>query len=232
MTMRLIMLSTALAGILMGVVFYTGMGGKLVSVIRAFAGGSLLPALLLAAGLCLVLGLPLSLAASYLLTAIFVIPATVSLGVPPMAAHLFAIYFASVAVITPPAGGAFFLAAAMAKAPPFVVGWTALRLAFAGFVVPFFFVYKPALILIGSPWESALVIALAIVSIVFMGAAMEGWLLTKLNLIERLAFVLGGFLLIFVSPMPTLIGMAMIVGGILWQLLRKKRQFPAASQTS
>ena len=148
----------------------------------------------------LILGLPLSMSASYLLVLILVIPAALKLGIIPIAAHLFAIYFASVAGITPPTGGLFFMAAAMAgSSKPFLTGWTATRLAFAGFVVPFFFAYNPALLLVGSMFEIIGSIILSTVSIIFIAASAEGWLVTKLNPMERIILVVGPSFCVLVS---------------------------------
>jgi TRAP transporter 4TM/12TM fusion protein len=223
MSLRVVFVAMALSGILMGVVFYTGIGDKLVSMIRHLAGGMMFPALLLTAVVALILGLPLSMSASYLLVLILIIPAALKLGILPIAAHLFAIYFASVAGITPPTGGLFFMASALAGSPhPFLTGWTATRLAFAGFIVPFLFAYRPALLLIGNLTEIVSVIGLSIIGIIFLAAAAEGWFLRSLNPLERILLILGSFLLVL-GDLIHIVGGVVFVGAVLvWQWLKAK----------
>ncbi|MFC2060294.1 TRAP transporter permease, partial [Chloroflexota bacterium] len=171
MTMRLVMSACALCGILMFVVFYTGVGSQMASVIASFTREMLFPALLISAVVCLILGLPLSALAAYLLTVLIIIPTVVVLGVNPLAAHLFCIYFSTICQLTPPTGATFFVAAGIAGSPPFRTGWTATRLAFAAFIVPFFWIYKPALLLMGSPSEILQVVVCAVIAILLVAMA-------------------------------------------------------------
>lgn len=222
MMIRLIMLAVAMAGIIMGVVMYTGLGGKLMGAVAGFSGDRLFLALFIAAATSFALGLTLSMVASYILTAILIVPAVVKLGVAPLAAHLFSIYFASIAVITPPVGGAFYQAAALAEAPPFKTGWTAARLAFGGFVIPFFFVYNPSLLLIGSLTDTLISLTFTIIAIVSMAVAIEGWLFTKLRVPQRLLLIVAGFLGIFIDPIRTSIAFGLIAIVVAWLIVERK----------
>ena len=116
---RVVMLATGLAGILMGFLFITGAGSNFVSIIQNISGDTLMVSLIIAAVFCIFLGLTLSGLASYLLTAILIAPAAVSMGVPEISIHFFALYYASVALITPPVGPVSFQAAALADAGPY-----------------------------------------------------------------------------------------------------------------
>lgn len=222
MMIRLIMLAVAMAGIIMGVVMYTGLGGKLMGAVAGFSGDRLFLALFIAAATSFALGLTLSMVASYILTAILIVPAVVKLGVAPLAAHLFSIYFASIAVITPPVGGAFYQAAALAEAPPFKTGWTAARLAFGGFVIPFFFVYNPSLLLIGSLTDTLISLTFTIIAIVSMAVAIEGWLFTKLRVPQRLLLIVAGFFGIFIDPIRTSIAFGLIAIVVAWLIVERK----------
>ncbi|MFC1971589.1 TRAP transporter permease, partial [Chloroflexota bacterium] len=148
---RLVMTACALAGILVGVVTFTGLGNMFVSSIIDITGGLLLPTMLVAAVASLFFGMALNIATCYLLVAIFVVPATVTLGIPLISAHLFAIYYAALHLVTPPIGPSFFQAASLADAPLYKTGFQATRLVVAGYLVPFIWIYRPGVLLMGSP---------------------------------------------------------------------------------
>lgn len=212
MTTRVIMLATGLIGIIMGAIFSTGMAGVVASMIASWTGKMLFLSLLVAALVSLIIGMAAAIMPAYILTALLLIGAITEMGVPPVAAHLFAIYFASISVVTPPVGGTFYVAAGIAQASPFRVGFTSMRLAFAGFIIPFFFIYHPALLLIGSPIEIITTIIFAICSIALLGSAAEGWLLTTFNIWERIAMTIAGGLLLFIKPAHTVIAVILFLG--------------------
>ncbi|MDP2644294.1 MAG: TRAP transporter fused permease subunit [Desulfobacterales bacterium] len=227
MTARVIMLATALIGIIMGAIFSTGMAGVVASVISSWTSGHMLfLSLLVAAGMSLIIGMAAAILPAYILTALLLIPAITELGIPPIAAHLFAIYLASISVVTPPVGGTFYVAAGIAGAEPFKVGFAAMRLAFAGFIIPFFFVYHPALLLIGSPLEIIKTVIFAFSSIFLLGSGMEGWLLTRQNMLERLGMITGGFLLLFIQFIPTVAALFIFFGVLAWQWRKSRGMKP------
>lgn len=221
MTMRVIMVACALSGIVVGVIFYSGLGSSLIGLISTFLKESLLLALLLAAATCFLIGMVSVVTAAYLLTAILVVPATVKLGVPPLAAHMFAIYFASVASFTPPVGPTFYQAASMAGAEPMKTGFTAIRLGFASFVIPFFFVFNPALLLLGSPIEIVRAVIITTIGVVCLAAGLEGRVLIKATLLERALLIAGGVLLLFSMPLLA-VGLAAIALTLLLQWNRAR----------
>lgn len=206
-SMMIITPTVALAGLIIGGVFISGLGPKLSSSVQGLTGSSPFLALLIGMFSCLILGLPMSGIVSYILTAILIVPALVGMGNELLAAHLFAFYFSVIAALSPPVGAAFFTAAAISRAPPMKTGWHAMLLAIGGFIVPFLFVYRPALVLIGNPIEIASSLTIAGISVSCIALAVSGRILTKLNLIERVLLFSGGMLLIF----P---GMEYITGGI------------------
>jgi TRAP transporter 4TM/12TM fusion protein len=193
----MVVMCCAAAAMLVGVLYATGIGGKFSSAMLAVAGNSLFVALFMGMLGCLILGLPLPPPAAYLLTAIMIAPAAVSLGVPPMAAHLFAIYYSSLGQITPPAGAAMFVAGAIAGANPMTVGFVSMRLAIVGFVVPFMFCYNWGLVMIGTLVQILGQVIIAAIAFLALAAAFEGWAIDKIGWWQRVFLMGAGFLLIF-----------------------------------
>lgn len=177
----------------------------------------------------LVLGMPLSFSTTYILTALMMVPAAVMLGVSVIAAHMFAMFFAVIGGITPPSGAAMFVAAGIARANPMMVGFAGTRLAVAGFVVPFMFVYNPAVLILGAtPLQIILATITAAISLFAFGAAFEGWILGKASWFERVLLILGGLALIRPDPLTLTIGYSAIALPVIMQLLRRRTQKAAA----
>src|SRR5258706_2500411 len=128
--------------------------------------------------------------------AILVAPALVKVGVPAMAAPLFILYFGIMSLITPPIATAAFVAATIAKTDPMDAGWLAMRFGWASYIVPFLFVYSPALIMRGSFGVIALVMLLSITGIWFVCAGFTGYALRVMPVGVRVAFVITGVLLL------------------------------------
>ena len=216
MAIRLVMLATALSGIIMGVVMGTGLGTKLMTSVAAVSEDRLIVALAISAGVAFLLGLSLSMVAAYILTAILIVPAAVSLGVTPLAAHLWAFYFGSLAALTPPVGATFYQAAALAGSPPFKTGWAATRLAIAAFIVPIFFVYYPSMLLIGSITDTIIVVIIAVIAIGCIALALEGWLIGQLNLLQRILLIVAGCLLLVIKPAVVVTSGVLIASALFW----------------
>src|SRR5262249_6488198 len=140
------------------------------------------------------LGLPTL--AVYVMLAILVAPALVKVGVPAMAAHLFILYFGVMSLITPPIATAAFVAATIAKTDPMDAGWLAMRFGWASYIVPFLFIYSPALIMRGSGFEIAAVMVLSIAGIWFVCAAFTGYAMRVMSLPMRIAFGVVGLMLL------------------------------------
>jgi TRAP-type uncharacterized transport system fused permease subunit len=136
------------------------------------------------------MGMPTT--AVYLLLAIFVAPALVKLGIMPLAAHLFIFYFGVISVITPPVAFATYTAAAIAGTDPMQTGWAGVRLGILGYIIPFLFVFSPALLLRGSLWEIGVSVVTAVFGTWALGMALEGYFVRKLSFLQRLGVGLGG----------------------------------------
>lgn len=163
-------------GLIVGAFAMTGMAGTLANDLVFLAGDSTLVLLVMGALTSFVFGMGMTVTACYIFLAITLAPALVRGGLDPLAVHLFIMYWGMVSFITPPVALAAFAAASVGQAGPMRTGFEAMRLGATIYLVPFFFVLNPALILKGAPWEVALVIATAVVGIVLFGSALQGYL--------------------------------------------------------
>ena len=185
------------AGIVVGVASLTGIGLRMSGLIVTVAQGNLFLALLLTALGSIVLGMGLPTTAAYVVLAALGAPALIELGVPLLAAHLFIFYFGCISNVTPPVSLAAYAASGIAGSPPLKTAWTAMLLASAGFLVPFMFVYAPALLLDGSFLEISLVTGTGIAGVTALAAAAMGFLRQRLVGWERLLLLGAAFALIF-----------------------------------
>jgi TRAP transporter 4TM/12TM fusion protein len=184
------------AGMIIGILNITGLGFALGLVLLEAGKGSLLLLLVLTALVCIVLGMSMPTTSLYILLATLAVPPLVKLGVEPIAAHLFVLYFGMMSFITPPVCFAAFAAANIAKASPMGTGFTAMRLGWLAYVVPFLFVYSPSLLLIGSWSAIALAILTAVAGIWLICAALLGILLSPIGMLQRLLFGAAGIALL------------------------------------
>ena len=145
----------AAAGFIVGLVTYTGLGQSLALFLTDLSGGNLLLLAIFTAIASTILGMGMPVTPCYILLATTAAPAMVHLGVSPLLAHLFVYYFGTFSFLTPPVCLAVYAAAAIAEAPVISTGYQAMKLAVAGYLVPFFFLFKPGLALLGSPLHVA-----------------------------------------------------------------------------
>ncbi|MCK9363533.1 MAG: TRAP transporter permease [Syntrophales bacterium] len=211
-------IACATAGIIVGVVTLTGIGLKMGNGIVDIAGGNLFFTLFFTMITSLILGMGVPTTANYVITSTIAAPALVMLGVPLLAAHLFVFYFGIVADITPPVALAAYAGAGIAKADPFWTGVTATKLAIGAFIIPYIFVYNPAMILIGTtPLLLVRNLITACGGMFGVGVAMIGFCFTNMKWWERIWFALAGLLLIDPGAVTDLIGIGMMALGILYQ---------------
>ena len=187
----------AAAGIVVGVASLTGIGLRMSELIITLSGGSLLIALILTAMGSIVLGMGLPTTAAYVVLAALGAPALVQLGVPLLSAHLFIFYFGCISNVTPPVSLAAFAAAGIAGSPPVRTALSAALLASAGFIVPFMFVYGPALLLDGTIPEIALSFTTAVAGVTAFAAAAIGYTRRPLPAWERVLLGAGALALVF-----------------------------------
>ena len=145
----------ACAGILVGVFILTGLGNRFVDLVLAYGQQHLVLTLIIVMLVTILLGFPLPTVPAYILTAAVGAPVMVKLGVPMLAAHMFIMYYACVSTLTPPVALAAFTAAGIAGSDPDKTGWLATRLSIAAYIVPFVFIFNPAILWAG-PWYDIL----------------------------------------------------------------------------
>ena len=187
-----IILICAIAGMIIGLVARSGLSFGLGFFLVQLGQSSLLLLLIVTALVCIVMGMGLPTVGVYLLLASLAAPPLVELGLQPMAAHLFVLYFGMLSMLTPPVAIAAFVAANMAKAPPMATGVEAVRIAWPAYLIPFLFAVSPALIFDGSAAVIALTAAKALVGVYVVTAGIVGFFGRDLAAHERLALVTCG----------------------------------------
>ena len=207
--------ATAAAGIVVGAIGYSGIGGKVTGLMLSLTGESLFLVLLLTMLVCILLGMGMPVPSAYVLTAVLTAPALAGLGLPRMAAHLFIVYFSVMSAITPPVAVAAYATAGISGGNPNRIGLKAVRLGIVAFIVPYIFVYQPSLLLIGSPGVVTLAVLTAALGVISLAAGLEGWLLAGLLHWQRL-LLLGGGLMMIIPGIYTDLGgvvfLALILG--------------------
>jgi TRAP-type uncharacterized transport system fused permease subunit len=144
------------------------------------------------------------------------------LGVLPIGAHLFVFYFGIISAITPPVAGAAYAASAIAKAGPMKIGFTACRLGVAAFILPYMWIYGPALLLIGDPFEVIWAIITSTIGIAACAAGIQGYIFRRATILERIMLLIASLLLIKPGWITDVIGMGLLVPVLLNQGLLGK----------
>ncbi len=216
-------LACGCAGIVIGVVTLTGLGIDFTGLVLSIAENTLIVALLLTmlAGIVLGMGMPTS--PAYIMQVALLVPALVKLGVAQPAAHLFALYFAVLSSITPPVALAVYAANGLSGASLWETGRTAVRLGLTGYIVPFMFVYGPALLMEGSWGEVLLAATTAFVGVVGLAAALVGHLRAPLALWQRGALGAAALVLVVPGPVTDAAGALLLAVALLPQLVPRRR---------
>ncbi|MDP2644587.1 MAG: TRAP transporter permease [Desulfobacterales bacterium] len=207
MGMLTITITCAAAGLILGSLSITGLGVKLSTLLIHLSRGSLPLLLVLAAVSSFILGMGVTVTACYIMLAILVAPALIELGVLPLAAHFFVLYWGLVSFITPPVAIAVFAAAAIAGSDVLRTGITATRLGVITYIIPFMFVYDPALLMTGSTGEIVRAFVSGILGCFALAAGLAGYLLIrKVNWAQRPILILAALLLLYPGWQSDLIG--------------------------
>lgn len=206
-----IAMACACAGIVVGIMLLTGLALRLSEILIDFSGGNLFVLMLLTMVISLILGMGLPTSAVYIILATLVAPAMMQLGVGTLAAHMFIFYFGVLANVTPPVAIAAYTGAGIAGADPLTTGFIAARLALAGFILPFMWVYNPSLLLIGSPWSIAAAIFTAMAGIAALASGVQGYFFGLLAPWYVRAILLAGSLALIKPGIATdLVGFSLI----------------------
>ena len=211
----------ACAGIIIGVISLTGIGYKFINVITALAGSNLLLLMAMLMVTCIILGMGVPTAPAYIIVATLGAPALMKAGVPIIAAHMFVYFYAILSVITPPVCLAAFAGAAIAETNAMKTGVTAMKLGIVAFIIPFMFVFEPALLMQGSTTEIATAFASALIGVIGIASGMQNWLLVRCRLWERALLLASGLMLIFPGLITDTIGLSSLLIVLFAQRLRK-----------
>jgi len=215
-------LACATAGIIIACVTITGLGIVFTQVVVEVARDMLPLALMLTATAGIVLGMGMPTTPAYIVMVSLLVPALIKLGAVTPAAHMFAFYFAILSAITPPVALAVYAAASLAKTDLWAAGWAAIRVGAAGFIVPFMFVYEPALLMVNgwAEWHvSMFAFMSAVLGCMCLAAGLHGYLVTTARMWERLLLVIAALLLIAPELVSSLVGLALLAIVIVSQRL-------------
>jgi TRAP transporter 4TM/12TM fusion protein len=229
-------LACACAGIIIAVITITGLGIVFTQFVVGLAQSTLILALLLTMAAGIVLGMGMPTTPAYIIMTALLVPAIIKLGVTPPAAHMFAFYFAILSAITPPVALAVYAAAGLAKADLWKSGLAAVKIGAAGFIVPFMFVYEPALLMVDPALygktpdivtaDFMLIIwsaATATLGCVLLAAGLAGHMVAHCNFWQRAALVAAAFCLIKPGLWTDLAGAALTFLVIGTQFVERRR---------
>jgi len=221
-----------LAGIslVVGGLSYTGVAGAFSRELLLYAGENVPLMLLAGAVTSFVLGMGMTVTACYIFLSILLAPALIQAGLNPLASHLFILYWGMLSYITPPVALAAVTAANLAAAAPMETGFRAMRLGMPLFVLPFIFVYDPALIMEGSTLQIVERVGLTLVAIWAITAAFEAWIygVGRAGILSRVFFAAGGLLIIVPELITSILGAGTLAAVIVINLVTRRRAGPRA----
>lgn len=213
-------------GIIVGIINLSGLGLRFSGLIVTWSGGNLWLVLILVTLVSWLLGAGLTVTSSYIVVAILAAPALIEVGVPLLAAHLIIFWVSQDANVTPPIALAAFAGASLSGGQPMRTGWEAWKLARGLYIVPILMAFTP--LVVGPISEAAPVAITAIMGIYLLSAGMSGCLIRRTTLIEQLALLAAGVLMIFPDLLVAGVGLAIGVAVYLWQ--RRTADYASRSQ--
>lgn len=232
-------IACGMAGIIIGIVTLTGLGLRLGNGLVMLAHGKLLLTLVFTMIASIILGMGAPTTANYLITSTITAGAIISLGIEPLAAHMFAFYFGIIADVTPPVALAAIAGAAIAKAKPMKTALNATKLAIGAFIIPYMFVYNSKMLMINaSALSVVMIIVTAILGMFGISVALEGYgfnntgffynsgkrkaTIIAFDAVERLLFAVAGILCVIPEAKTDIIGVSLLAILIAYQLILKK----------
>jgi len=201
-------------GIIISAVTLTGLGMRFSTIAMSLTGQNLILMLVMAMVVSIILGMGMPTPVVYLLMAMFAAPSIIKMGVPVLSAHLFVFYYAILSGITPPVCIVSIVSAGIAQANWLKTGITSVRFALAAFIIPYMWILGPQLLMVGTLGEIALCILFATLGSISMAACVQGWFITKANILEKIMFFVTGILMIkpgWVSDMSGLLILAVVL---------------------
>ena len=222
-------------GLIIGSLSMTGVSLSLSSELVNLVGGNVGLMLIAGAAVSFILGLGMTVSAVYVLLAIVLAPALVALGIDPIAAHLFVIYWATVSYITPPVALASFAAAGIAGTKPIPTSLTSMRLGMVKYIIPFAFALNPALVAQADFVTVLTSLGLSLIGVIIMACGFEGYAIgieKRFGVVARIIAVVAGFMIMLPEPITSIAGLAVSVVLGLILFFRKEPTTPAATPTT
>lgn len=238
-----VMAACAVVGIIIGVVSLTSFGTVMTSSIVTLGAGSLFFTLILTMLASMVLGMGLPSIPAYIITATMAAPALAGFDIPILSAHMFVFYFGIFANITPPVCLAAFAGAGISGGDPMKTGFLSLKLALAGFIVPFMFIYNPTMLMI-DPTGLAVtakdfplppivdiitVVVTSITGVIALSSALEGYFRGSMNPLTRVILAIGALLLIYPEITTGIAGGIIVVAIALFNIKTSKAPTPTVT---
>ncbi len=218
-TALVVAVACTVVGLVMGPVASSGLGMRLSTILITISGSSLFLLLTLAGILIYILGMGMPPIIIYVLMLGFFSPAMIRLGLPPVVAHFFILYWSATSALTPPFCLAAFVAAGIAGAPPMRTGFTAMNVGIATYVIPFAFCYRPELLLQGGGiGEIAFATVSAAIGVIFWAITVTGYFLRNIPFYARIFALAGGVLCFFPTLVLNLIGIGLFVSLLFLQM--------------
>jgi TRAP transporter 4TM/12TM fusion protein len=218
-----IAVSTAIAGMIIGIVSYTGLGLNFVGIVTGLTEGIVWIGPIMVAVASIILGMSVPTTVAYIIVAAVAVPALRELGFDLLPAHMFAFYFAVISMISPPVAPASLAASEIAGTSFFRTGFAACQIGLVTFVIPFMFLYSPQLLMFGTAGRVILATATAAIGVTGFTAGLKGWLISKLSYLERALFLIGGMAMIKPGITTDALGLGALGVGVVSMIYRKLR---------
>jgi TRAP transporter 4TM/12TM fusion protein len=228
---RTVLIATACAGagVIVGVVTLTGIGLNISSLVISASGGSSIVALLLIMAASILMGMGTPTTVAYIIVVTLGVPAIENLGFASLPSHFFVFYFGVLSMVTPPVAVAAYAGAEIAGAEMMRVGFIATRLCLVAFIIPFIFIYEPALLMVGSATKVLVAFVTAMVGIVALAGALEGWYFRPIGWLFRVPLFASAILMIFPGLSSDFVGLTAFLGISAWCWFKKNSRMLAPS---
>lgn len=237
-----VMIACAVVGIIIGVVSLTSFGAIMTSAIASLGAGSLFLTLFFTMIASMILGMGLPSIPAYIITATMAAPALAEFGIPVLLTHMFVFYFGIFANVTPPVALAAFAGAGVSGGNPMTTGFQALKLSIAGFLIPFLFIYEPALLMVDTEGlmtnareyplagflDVGVVVVTSLIALTALAAALEGFFKTDINILFRIILAVGALLSIAPEMYTDIIGVSLVLVVLAINYFKGRRNVQAA----
>ena len=218
-------IACASAGIVIGIVSMTGLGVRFAQIVFDVSNGNLFLMLLMTMIACIILGMGLPSTAAYVIAATVAAPALLKAGISPIASNLFVFYFAIISFITPPVAMSAYAASGIADSDAMKTGVQAFKLGIAGFIIPFMFVYYPGLLIVDTSFLASISsLFIALLAVVMIAIAFEGWLGKNLSLPIRLLLASVAIIMVIPNIVFNIVGIIASIALLAFLIIPNKKK--------